>query len=191
MQERALSIRFHHLDLWGDFISSFIERFGNRRPWEMTESEFEKVGNFVKEYLKREIDTEVTVRNYSEKIYVEDPKMGRDFNYLHDMVGESEESHKNVLAGRIAYYTKIIDMAFFDNEFRIKLSRSPDDYRRSCAIGKHCKKTFFQKFRLDRDMIYKKVLEENHITTGQLFDPEFYKALQEEAKTRYPSWFRD
>lgn len=108
-----------------------------------------------------------------------------------DIVGSDQKSHEAVLAGRTAFFTRIIDIAYLDRQFRFNLSSSPDGYCRSCAIGNHCKKTFFHNFSLNRDLIYKRILGVDYVTAEQLFDPEFYKLLGSEAKRQYPSWFSD
>jgi len=190
MRERAPLVRYHHLDLLGDFIASYSQEFGNIKPWEANDAEFGEIANFTK-YVKKGIDSDVWAVQSFGRLSSEDFDMKMNYEILKDIVGSDQASYEAVLAGRILFFSKIVDLSRFDQNFRIKLIKGPDDYCRSCAVGNHCKRILLQNFRFDRDVMYKRILRRNYVTIDELFDPEFYKALQTEAETRYPSWFRD
>lgn len=82
MRERAPSIRYHHLDLWGDFVSSFSREFEGKKPWEMNDVKFGEVGNFIEKYLKKEIDTEAWVIQSFGRVSLEDFDMKRNYEIL-------------------------------------------------------------------------------------------------------------
>ncbi|HJY98439.1 MAG TPA: hypothetical protein VJ227_01855 [Patescibacteria group bacterium] len=184
------SIRYHHLDLWGDFVKDYIKHFDGKKPWEMTSEEFDAVEPFIRVYLGKEMKSEIAAKSKFEHAILDNRDMRQDYRYLVDLLGNNEDRYEQVLSRRIAYFSHIVDIAHLSEDLPVALLwETPDEYCDSCAIGKHCKVPVWRSFLPTRDTVYRRVLGRKSITTSELFDPEFYETIKLESKRGFLSWF--
>lgn len=209
MLEGELSIRAHHLDMWGSMVSKYLEFPQGKRPWETPASGFFETLKFVKQYTEEEVNMDVRVRKLLESSAITNSMMRRDFRYVCDLVGLSKDSEQKTLLGRNNYFLGIFEAASCDKNNRVFLSTDPDDYCRACAVGKHCTKISIQKIlKVDNDykiyhylgvllndketstVVNGKLIEVNegfYMTMELLFNPSLYQFLkQQEKKACFP-----
>ncbi len=209
MIEKELTIRAHHLDIWKDLLSKYLEYSQGEKPWEVPADHFPETLKFLEQYAKKSVDDDARMRMTFEGHAITNSIMRRNFRYICDLVELSEDSQQKVFWGRNNYFLGVFEAASHDKKNKAFLSADPDGYCGACAVGKHCTKISIQKilrfdndYKIhhhlrtllnDRDMnttVGGKLTEVNngfYITMELLFNPLLYQFIkQQEEKARFP-----
>lgn len=200
-QEAIPTIRFHHLRLWGEFVEKYSEALGDMYPWNLSGESRQKAGMFISDYAYAHTDAEVSVRDHYEELTLN--KIGqKDLKYIYDLIGSTQADFDRVLEKRIEVFAEIFNRVSGNKNSLIILNTEPDGICDSCAVGLHCRRTFFQEIvRSDKDFSYMHVLQTlmeqgfgkgpnevigkrgrdiMFINGETLFNPEFHKRIADE-----------
>ncbi len=205
-RDSNLTLRFHHLhNIWRDAIKKYLNYSQNKKPWEVPTENFSDISNFVEQFSKDDLKGDLILKRFFEESVIDNPDATDDYSYVIDLIGFNEIDHQKVLVGRTAHIMKIFEVAMSDKHTRIYLSRDPDDYCKSCAIGKHCYENASDdentdlKYKGALDQIFKdermrRLIKkgdmginekgEFYITANLLFNPNFYLFLELIVKQR-------
>jgi hypothetical protein len=166
-QTETPTIRFHHLGLWGFFVRDYTEAFGGLKPWELSAIDRGRARSFISNFVTEDAKDDLGIRGYFEELTVTDKCGQKDLAYLRDLIGTTSEEFEAVRVRRIATFNKIFDAVSMGENSTVILNTAPDDFCRSCAVGKHCERRLAQKiFKFDKDFTYMKILRKM-IRTGK------------------------
>lgn len=193
-------IRFHHMVLWWDFASAYLNKMGQIPPWDLPENERTQAFNFAELFIGDDIKRWSYARDYLES-NVEGPDEIKKLKYLYDLQGPTDETLQAASELRKGVYTNFLTIALADPNAKIQLTLDKDNYCDTCAIGKHCKRGLLATiFKNDRDYVFRKALgvfvkegkfdgglgkDGNgnfYITPKLLFDKNFFSSFWEQIR---------
>lgn len=182
-----LSIRFHHVEVFGDFVRQYFFNF-NAKPWELkTQEEIKRAREFVDEFVESDMDS-LRKSVYLFKKMVDIPEAKENLKYARDLIGFTKQQSLGVVKGRLELFRSFFDLAIYENEFPIPLTSDLDTFCKTCAIGAHCHEISVDP-KENRDYVFQMALnavlpnrEPLHVTPKELFDRSFYQNLYEEVR---------
>lgn len=194
--ESEFSIRFHHLGYFLEFQVAFSGRFDGLKPWQLPGSDLPRARRLVKGFVSKDLKTWKKTRHFIENTSNGNKDGDKILKYLYDTIGFSEEEFNSVVRGREDLLNKLLGIAKSDKNAQILLTTEPDNYCRTCIVGKHCvrsKISYLFKIK-DGDFVFEESIEhllqngrwngkltreegKIFVTPELLFETEFFRTV--------------